>query len=101
MPTPAQQQELIENCSWTWTARNGVSGQLVTGPNGNIIFLPAAGLRWGDSLSYVGTSGGFWSRTLSLDFSSDACDLGFSSGGVGWYSYSRAAGFTVRAVRVP
>ncbi len=41
-----QQEELVENCSWTWTAQNGVNGILVTGPNGGTVFLPAAGGRW-------------------------------------------------------
>ena len=43
IPTTEQQQELRNECTWTWTERNGVSGKLVTGPNGNTIFLPAAG----------------------------------------------------------
>ena len=46
MPTIAQQQELIDNCSHEWTQQNGVSGILVTGPNGGRIFLPAAGFSW-------------------------------------------------------
>ena len=43
MPTMEQQLELRNECTWTWTERNGVNGKLVTGPNGNTIFLPAAG----------------------------------------------------------
>jgi hypothetical protein len=43
MPTRAEQDELRNNCTWTWTTQNGVNGYKVTGTNGNSIFLPAAG----------------------------------------------------------
>ena len=46
MPTLEQIQELVNNCSTKWTARNGVRGLEVFGPNGNSIFLPAAGYNW-------------------------------------------------------
>lgn len=45
MPTRAEMEELVNKCTWTWTTHNGVKGQLVTGPNGNSIFLPDAGDR--------------------------------------------------------
>ena len=40
MPTMAEMQELVDNCTWTATS----SGYKVTGPNGNSIFLPACGM---------------------------------------------------------
>ena len=103
MPTTEQQQELVENCTWTWTTLNGVYGQQGTGPNGNTIFLPAAGERGLESLYYVGSDGFYWSRTLSPADSYDAYGLIFDSGGVSWRYYlrSRLDGRTVRAVRVP
>ena len=42
LPTRHEIQELIEKCAKKWTTYNGVNGVLVTGPNGNSIFLPAA-----------------------------------------------------------
>ena len=39
MPTMAEWQELVDNCTWTATS----SGYTVTGPNGNSIFLRASG----------------------------------------------------------
>ena len=42
MPTTAQLKELVEKCTWEF---NG-TGYKVTGPNGNSIFLPAAGYRY-------------------------------------------------------
>lgn len=44
MPTYVEMKELVEKCSWTWTTVNDISGFKVTGPNGNSIFLPSAGL---------------------------------------------------------
>ena len=38
MPSENQIVEMLENCTWQWIKRNGVDGQLVTGPNGNTMF---------------------------------------------------------------
>ena len=38
-------QELIDVCEWTWTELNGIAGYSIKGPNGNMMFLPAAGGR--------------------------------------------------------
>ncbi len=42
MPTRNEIIELMDSCTWVWTARNTVEGFEVTGPNGNSIFLPVA-----------------------------------------------------------
>jgi len=86
MPTLAEIKELVNNCTWTWTTHNGVNGQLVTGPNGNIIFLPAAGYRFGTSLYGAGSDGNYWSSTACEDFSHDAYGLIFGSGYYYWYN---------------
>ena len=100
MPTTEQQRELYEKCSSTWTTLNGVNGRLFTGPNGNTLFLPAAGYRLDESLSGEGSYGYYWSRTLDPDYSSSSYYLYFNPGGVHWYNYRRYSGFAVRAVRV-
>lgn len=69
MPTDAEWTELRCNCSWDWTTQNGVKGRLVTGPNGNSIFLPATG----------GRGGSFWSSSLDMDIPSNACLVAFNS----------------------
>ena len=97
MPTEAEQDELINNCTWTWTTQNGTNGYSVTGPNGHSIFLPAAGYHSGTSLSNAGSCGYYWSSSLKSDESYQAYCLSFSSGVVKWY-YSRCGGRTVRAV---
>ena len=63
MPTRAELNELLNNCTWTCTTVNGVKGYNVRGPNGNSIFLPAAGYRYGSSLYDAWSSGNYWSST--------------------------------------
>ena len=65
MLTEAEWNELLNNCTWTETTRNGVSGRLVTGTNGNSIFLPAAGTRAGINLLYPGSDGHYWSSSAT------------------------------------
>ena len=98
MPTKDEFRELSENCSWEWTSVNGVSGQKVTGPNGNSIFLPAAGGREGSEVLHRGSYGFYWSGTLLEDDSDYAYDLNFNSGGYGWGYGSRDYGPTIRPV---
>ena len=99
MPTKAEQDELRNNCTWTWATQNGVDGYKVTGPNGNSIFLPAAGFRDGTGVCYRGSSGYYWSSSLYSDFSPCAYDLYFRSGHDDWYyDYYRYSGRSVRPV---
>ena len=80
MPTRAEQGELRENCTWTWTTQNGVNGYKVTSKkNGNSIFLPAAGYRDVSSLSNAGSYGDYWSSSLFSGSPSRAYDLDFYS----------------------
>ncbi|MBR5324708.1 MAG: hypothetical protein IKV14_07840, partial [Muribaculaceae bacterium] len=101
MPTSAEQGELCNasNCTWTWTTQNGVNGYKVTSKkNGNSIFLPAAGFRYGSDLSDAGSEGFYWSSSLRTNDSYCACDLRFSSSYVGRNSSGRCLGQSVRAV---
>ncbi|MBO5921828.1 MAG: InlB B-repeat-containing protein [Bacteroidaceae bacterium] len=68
MPTYEEQDELCEECDWEWTTLNGVYGFKVTGPNGNSIFLPAAGYQdYYEGAKSRGSYGYYWSSTLSGD----------------------------------
>ena len=99
MPTLDEQKELLNNCTWKWTTRNGVNGYTVTGPNGNSIFLPAAGYRFGTEVSYRRSGGNYWSSSLYSYYSYYAYDLFFGSGGYFWYADDgRYYGLSVRPV---
>jgi hypothetical protein len=99
MPTKEQQDELREKCTCMWTTLNGVNGRLVYGPNGNTLFLPAAGQRLDYSPNSVGSSGLYWSHTLSSKYPYTAYMLSFYSGDWGSGYGHRRVGRPVRAVR--
>lgn len=46
LPTVSEWKELIDKCDWNWVEIDGVSGYLITGKNGNKIFLPSVGGYW-------------------------------------------------------
>ena len=98
MPTEAEQDELRNNCTWEWTTLNGVNGQRVTGPNGNSIFLPAAGYRYSTSSLYVGSGGHYWISTPREDDDFYAHFLYFDSGDYDWGWIHRSSGLSVRPV---
>ena len=79
LPTKAELEELEENCTWSWTTQGGKQGCKVTGPNGNSIFLPAAGFRCGTSLGLAGERGDYWSSTPNASDANSACCLRFNS----------------------
>ena len=98
MPTLDEMKELVNQCTWEWTTQNGVNGYKVTSPNGNSIFLPAAGCRYYTSLDNTGFSGYFWSAT-SRSLSDRAYNLYFASGDYDWdRNYVRSSGQAVRPV---
>lgn len=100
MPTWDEINELCYMCSWEWTSVNGVSGQKVTGPNGNSIFLPAAGGRLGTEVGLRGLYGYYWSGALNEDCSYNAYNLYFSGGFIDWYTFDyRFGGHSVRPVK--
>jgi hypothetical protein len=57
IPTREEMQELIKKCKWEWAQINGNNGYIVTGLNGNSIFLPAAG------------TSGIYNRNVYLQYS--------------------------------
>ena len=98
MPTDEEWTELWTKCTWTWTTLGGVNGYVVTGSNGNSIFLPAAGYRNGSSLYDAGSYGDYWSSSLYVGYPSYAWLGYFYSGNVRRdYGY-RYLGHSVRPV---
>lgn len=82
MPTAVEQQELVQNCTFTWTENynnKGVAGMIVTGKNGGTIFLPVVGYRSSSGSHYSTMSGEYWSSSLSNSVPTDAFRLHFDS----------------------
>ena len=98
MPTLSEVNELKEHCTWEWTNVNGVDGYKVTGPNGNSIFLPAAGYSYGTDVYNRGDYGYFWSSSAQGYYSYLAYGLSFGDGDCGLSSYERCYGQAVRPV---
>lgn len=98
MPTLDELKELKNSCSWQWTTQNGVNGYCVTGPNGNSIFLSAAGYRYFTNLNYSGSEGCYWSGSLNGSSSDDAYGLYFGMRYYDWDGNDRYLGLAVRPV---
>ncbi|MBR2318598.1 MAG: hypothetical protein IKA52_02860 [Bacteroidaceae bacterium] len=96
LPTKSEQEELLTECSWEWTSLNGVNGYRVTGVNGNSIFLPAAGYRYGTYIYYAGVNGYYWSSTIYCILNSYF--IYYDKSYTGIYYYARFDGLTVRPV---
>ena len=99
MPTKEEWEELYQNTTCIWTTQNGVNGRLFTASNGNSLFLPAAGYRWGSDLNFVGSDGDYWSSSLYTDDPNYAWTFYFSSDYYDMDDLIRCNGQSVRAVR--
>ena len=64
MPTEDQFLELTNNCQMTFVTEEGLSGYRFTSNiNGKSIFIPAAGVKQGTSVSNLNSEGNYWNRT--------------------------------------
>lgn len=95
IPTIEQAQELKERCSWLFNST--LNGYVVTGPNGNSIFLPVTGYIKGSTKMMSTSSAYFWTRTLSSDNPSMAYSLVFEKSGFEKYMF-RYYGLPIRPV---
>lgn len=96
-PTYDELKELRNECTWKWTTQNGVNGCKVTGPNGESIFLPAAGYRQCNGYVYnVGAYGDYWS-SIRYDYD-DAWSLSLYSSVFYLDGNSLCEGLSVRLV---
>lgn len=66
LPTDKEILELRNKCRWKWTSLDGVTGFMVTGPNGNKIFFPAGGEISGEKNNTIGKECSYWSGTKSF-----------------------------------
>lgn len=114
IPTVEEWIELGNKCKWRWVSYKGVEGYHIMGPNGNSIFLPAAGdteSQYGDELrgsyrsSFVWDGGATYNvyftkpknatpPTITLDADLD------DKGDVYFVSYGCHVPISIRPVRV-
>ena len=100
LPTGTAMAELCEFCRWTWD--DDREGYNVEGPNGNSIFLPAAGYKTDNEgeVKSKGSYGGYWTSMPVFNSQTSARNLNFGSGNVGPLNNDyRSFGFSVRASR--
>ena len=97
MPTREEFEELRNYCVWEWTNLNDINGYKIIGPNGNSIFLPAAGCHY-EELDGDGSYGYYWSSTPSSKETRSAYNLYFLYGYQSTNEYWRFFGHTVRPV---
>lgn len=79
LPTADLFEELFSLCKTEWLEADGVSGYQITGPNGNSIFLPAAGKRVAHEVSDQGTQGYYLTGSVNGGNSQYAVDYEFTS----------------------
>ena len=98
LPTSDEMQELVDSCTWEWMTMIDVNGYLVTGSNGNSIFLPAAGLLYTMALNGDGSDGCYWSSTPYGSSTYRAYSLMFDYVNCLVHSFERYYGGSVRPV---
>ena len=97
MPRYDQLTELVNKCKWNRIKYNGVTGYIITGPNGNSIFLPCAGKNKPSTVTWT-SSAYYWSRSLGCGYIGQAInfDSSVANSIVERISYD---GISVRPVR--
>lgn len=98
LPSAADFEELFNSCTKEWTEVNGVAGYRFTGPNGNSIFLPAAGSRVMSEVSGLSTAGAYATGTVVANNTQFAVSYSFSSSSDQRTSTPVYAGLSVRPV---
>ena len=99
MPTLTEQDELVNNCTWTWTTQGGRNGFLVESrTNEASIFLPVTGHMNGASLHYE-SFGDYWLSSLDDEKAIHACVMSFMESNYRVKARSnRAVGHPIRPV---
>ena len=112
-PSLAQIQELFDSTYTTtaYTTQNGVKGRKITSNiNGESIFLPAAGYRYGDHFRHgknprhtdlYDNYGDYWTRSFAMTEPIRAQFMRFTPSKVMWGPEYRYPGHTIRPVRKP
>ncbi len=104
MPTVDEYDELIDNCKWEWTNKDGINGYKVTSKkNGNSIFLPITGFRFYGDVQFRAINGIYWTSSLYTANPYKAWCLEFNFSDVkvhyGDLTSNRFSGRCIRAVK--
>lgn len=97
LPKLSEISELINKCIWKNSSLNGVTGSIVTGPNGNSIFIPYAGMKHKDEHWNPGIKSYTMSSTIVVE--KDNYSLRDEEGIVDIYDSCREDGCSVRPVK--
>lgn len=98
LPSADDFRELFTNCTKEWTSVDGVNGYRFTGPNGNSIFLPAAGSRTVNDITGEGIDGNYATGSIVGEGSKFAVAYNFSSSTSGKINAPVYLGLSARAV---
>ena len=98
LPTFDEIKELKEKCIWTWDIQCGHKGYSVVGPNGNSIFFPASGYRYGVLLNNAGERGYYWTAIPDNGNTRGAYALAIDSKQCDFHWGCRYYGHSVRPV---
>lgn len=97
MPTKSELLELKNNSKWEWTKYNGTNGYKIIGPNGNYIFLPAAGYMIFKTITRLGEWTEYWSSSNDHNaFAFLLVDNGHSPVVI---SFEKYYGYSIRPVK--
>ncbi len=95
IPTADDFEELFTLCKKEWVTVDGVSGYQFTGPNGNKLFLPAAGIMKDGAINKEGVLGNYMAGNY---YSNSAVSYSFSEVGCGMALSPVHVGLSVRPV---
>ena len=93
VPTKEEFDELVNGCTWVWSPQQGVGGYVVTGPNGNSIFMPVTGSS--GVITEDTPYGYYWSSTPVGNNFANCLVIG---DGVRIMEFDRYYGFAIRPV---
>lgn len=100
IPSYEQMKELVTCCTWVWDELDGKKGYKVYGPNGQHIFIPAAGFRTGTRQMGVGNDAYLWFRNLYSPMPSRSWSLYLNESAHYMSNSTRSDGQSIRPVRV-
>jgi len=98
IPSGKDIMDLKERCTWEYVTVNDQEGYRITGPNGNSIFIPAAGYCTGSRYRDRNVFGHYWTADLDTTRTHLAMELYFNPNYTGLSPRGRDNGLHIRAV---